>query len=73
MIGQDKLADERKKRMFAEYADDRVDERRCAERDHAEQRKLVYEDYMRRIGAHVPRRRSKRGQRRAAAKRWWIK
>lgn len=34
---------------------------------------LVYEDYMRRIGAHVPRRRSKRGQRRAAAKRWWIK
>ena len=40
MIGQDKLAEERKKRMFAEYSDARVDERRCAERDHAEQRKM---------------------------------
>lgn len=40
MIGQDKLAEERKRRAFAEYADDRVDERRCADRDHAEQRKM---------------------------------
>ena len=40
MIGQDKLAEERKRRMFAEQYDARADERRCAERDHAEQRKM---------------------------------
>jgi len=40
MIGQDKIADERKRRAFAEYSDARLDERRCAERDHAEQRKM---------------------------------
>jgi hypothetical protein len=33
----------------------------------------VYEDYMRRISAPVARRRSKRGQCRAAAKRWWVR
>lgn len=43
------------------------------EQDICKPRDPVYEDYMRRIGAHIPRRRSKRGQRRAAAKRWWIK
>lgn len=36
-------------------------------------RDLVYEDYMRRISAPVARRRSKRGQRRAAAKQWWVR
>lgn len=36
-------------------------------------RDLVYEDYMRRINAPVARRRSKRGQRRTAAKQWWVR
>ena len=40
MIGQDKLAEERKRRAFAEYYNARMDDRRCAERDHTEQRKM---------------------------------